>query len=392
MKAPSNQPRAPSQSDFPLSSEIDRAFKTALDRRIFSGASLLLGTSEKILHQQCWGLTKSDGIPIDTGTRFDLASLTKPLVTTILCMQAINAGQLGLDNCLASFFPAGFTPPDKRSITVRQLLNHCSGLPAYLPFYLKLIEVPSSERRAQVLQWIMQTELHSPPGERSIYSDLGFLALGMILEAVLDDRLDRLSHQLIFAPLAIDELEFVCLNPSSNPTFTPNILHKLEFPIAATEWCRWRQRLLQGEVHDENAYCLDGVAPHAGLFGTARGVYSLLSCLWRAYLRKSREVLLPSDLLETFWARQNLAEGSSWALGFDTPNKEGSSAGRYFSCNTVGHLGFTGTSLWMDLEQEIVIVLLTNRVYPTRDNEKIKGFRPFIHDLAMKAFYEFSKE
>lgn len=391
MNEPSEQRKALSQPDFPLSSELDRCFRTALGEKIFSGASLLVGDSEKIIFQQCWGRTKSDGIPVDAATRFDLASLTKPLVTTLLVMQAVHAGKFGLDDCLASFFPAGLVPLEKRSVTIRQLLNHSSGLAAYHPFHLELIEVPERERGPRLLDWIMRMPLQSRPGRRSRYSDLGFLVLGAIIQSVLHGPLDVLAQQFVFMPLGVEELGFVRLIPPSNPAITPAFLSQPEFAFAATEWCPWRRRLVQGEVHDENAYCLGGVAPHAGLFGTGQGIYTVLSHLLGAYCRKSQDALFPPDLLEHFWTRANADEVGTWVLGFDTPSSHGSSAGRYFSLHSVGHLGFTGTSFWMDLDRQVLLVLLTNRVYPTRKNEKIKIFRPMVHDLAMKAFYAHSR-
>jgi CubicO group peptidase (beta-lactamase class C family) len=382
----------PSPSDFPLFSEIDRAFREALRGKTFSGASLLLGTPDHVLLQNFWGLTRSDGIPVDSDTRFDLASLTKPLVTAALCLWAINERKFGLEDSIAGFFPAGTVASDKQNITIQQLLSHCSGLAPYRPYYRDLIGVPGSDRRSKLLQWILQSSLVASPGTESHYSDLGFLVLGMVLEQVLNGRLDHLADRILFEPLAIDQLQFVPLESFQDPTLLQETPHQSPFSFAATENCPWRRRILQGEVHDENAYCLEGVAAHAGLFGTAMGVYSLLSYLWKVYQGRLEKARFSPDLVRIFWAQQNLTPRSTWALGFDTPSGGQSSAGSSFSPRSIGHLGFTGTSFWMDLEQEIMVVLLTNRVYPTRENERIKEFRPLVHNLAMKAFHEFSKQ
>jgi CubicO group peptidase (beta-lactamase class C family) len=153
---------------------------------------------------------------------------------------------------------------------------------------------------------------------------------------------------------------------------------------AATEDCPWRGRVLRGVVHDDNAYALGGYSGHAGLFGTVLDCYAVVNLL-REHYRGLREDYLKASTVRAFFTRQDIVIGSTWALGWDTPSKTGSSAGRYFSQKSVGHLGFTGTSLWMDLEKDVIVILLTNRVHPARANEEIKAFRPQLHDAIMKA-------
>lgn len=359
--------------------------------RTFSGAVLLIGSADRILFQRCWGATQWGGPPVELATRFDLASLTKPLVTTLLCAVAVERRWISLDDSLGSFFANDFVPLDKRTITVRQLLAHGSGLPAYLPFYRELIRQPLAAREPELLSWVLRTPLLAGPGRTSVYSDLGFILLGAILQTVLQGPLDQLARQFIFQPLPINELGFLPFAPSSDPTLPPELPHRQDFQFAATELCPWRRRLLLGEVHDENAYCLGGVAGHSGLFGTAAGVYRLLAHLLAAYQKKSASPLVSSDLLQTLWRRQKIDGHSTWTLGFDTPSAVNSTAGRLFSAASVGHLGFTGTSFWMDLEQDVIVVLLTNRVHPTRENERMREFRPLLHDLAMKAYYDLFK-
>ena len=169
----------------------------------------------------------------------------------------------------------------------------------------------------------------------------------------------------------------------------------LVHPFAATQFCPWRKRLLSGEVDDENAWTLNGVAGHAGLFGTARGVFELLSFLWNIYegnvwsppTGRRSSARSSRDLVRLFWTRTEVAEGlSDWCLGYDTPSRKGySSAGRHFSRNTIGHLGFTGVSFWLDLEKRVLVILLTNRVHPTRQNDEIRQLRPVLHDIIMEA-------
>ena len=364
---------------------LGRLFEDALAAGTFSGAGLLVATPEKVLFEGCWGHTRTGGSPVTAETRFDLASLTKPLVTTALCMRAVSQGTLKLDDPLSRFIPRPVLPADKRDITLRHLLNHCSGLPPYRPFYLHLLETPPPRRSEVLLARILATPLDAPPEKICQYSDLGFLLLGMILENTSEASLDQLAGSTLFQPHGINELQFLRLSaPSSDPAVPPENPAPASLDFAATEDCPWRRRLLAGEVHDENAYCLSGVAGHAGLFGTARGVFRLASFLWNVYRCRICGSPFSAQVVELFWTKAGLVPGSTWALGFDTPSSRDSSAGVHFSPKSVGHLGFTGTSLWMDLEKEIMIVLLTNRVYPTRQNEKLKAFRPLLHNFVME--------
>jgi CubicO group peptidase (beta-lactamase class C family) len=157
-----------------------------------------------------------------------------------------------------------------------------------------------------------------------------------------------------------------------------------EEEFAATEDCPWRKKVLQGEVHDDNAWTLGGYSGHAGLFSTAEDVYVIANMLREHYFGMRQDFFMPETVRE-FFRRQNIVKGSDWALAWDTRALEGSSAGKYFSRDSVGHTGFTGTSIWMDLEKDVIAILLTNRVHPTRNNDKIKQFRPVFHDAVMEA-------
>jgi CubicO group peptidase (beta-lactamase class C family) len=153
--------------------------------------------------------------------------------------------------------------------------------------------------------------------------------------------------------------------------------------FAATEDCPWRKKLLQGEVHDDNAWTLGGYSGHAGLFSTAEEIYVMANMLREHYLSKRKD-FLKTETVREFFTRQDIVKGNDWALGWDTRALEGSSAGKYFSRDSVGHTGFTGTSIWMDLERDVIAILLSNRVHPKRDNDKIKQFRPVFHDAVME--------
>ncbi len=366
-------------------SRLDAEFREAICRGVFPGASLLISHGLTPIFERTWGSVESGGVAVTPSTRFDLASLTKPLVTAPLCMAAIERGFLNIDDPLSRFFP-GAVPEDKEEITARRLLSHSSGLPAYRPFYLELIKLPPEARRSALLSMIMQTSLDAPPGKTANYSDLGFMLLGLILEKQMGERLDRLAQD--FLP-RIDELHFCPTDERTEDRGQISFFRhpSSDFRYAATQICPWRKRLLAGEVDDENAWTLNGVAGHAGLFGTARGVFELLCFLLNIYEGNVTERLWPRDLVRLFWTRTEIFEGlSDWCLGYDTPSRKGySSAGRHFSSETIGHLGFSGVSFWLDLQKRIMIILLTNRVHPTRQNDEIRQLRPVLHDIIMEA-------
>lgn len=376
------------QAESHFLSRLEPLFAEALETKTFSGASLLIGDPYSVILEHCWGATKTEGRPIDLHTAFDLASLTKALITAPLAAWLISCDEISLNDTLERFFPSATLSGKKREITIKHLLNHCSGLPPYVPFYLELITLPFHQRRDRLLSHILDTPLLSPPGTICRYSDLGFILLGRIVEEVKGKPLDRLSTEILLHH-ANEELFFRPFQSASDPTVQPKEFERSTSVFAATEFCHWRDRLLEGEVHDENAFCLGGVAGHAGLFGTARGVYRILSFLWRAYIAgEPLEPLWSPRIMRSFWSVQSLDPESTWALGFDTPSPSHSSAGRHFSPGSVGHLGFTGTSFWIDLEKELAVVLLTNRVYPSRENQKIKTFRPQVHNLIMEAYHD----
>jgi serine-type D-Ala-D-Ala carboxypeptidase len=378
-----------------LEKALERLFAEAIEERTFPGASLLVGGPGRHRFERSWGRTHyEDGTAVGAHTRFDLASLTKPLVTTALCLWAVGEGHLQLESPLSRFIPRGLLPASKTEVTLFQLLNHCSGLPAYESFYRELILIPDSQRSHTLLSWILQTPLHSPPGKRCLYSDLGFMLLGILLEKAFGCPLDDLASQHVLAPLDINELAYRRLRTGLHPTLEPCFEEPAgddETCYAPTEDCPWRQRLLIGEVHDENGYCLDGVAGHAGLFGTAKAIFQLLSHLLDVYRGVVCDGKFKREDLHLFWEKPSKDPESTWALGFDTPSSTGSSAGRHFSTRTVGHLGFTGTSFWIDLERELIVILLTNRVHPTRVNDRIKAFRPLVHDLVMEGLHDHSE-
>ena len=221
----------------------------------------------------------------------------------------------------------------------------------------------------------MQGSLAYTPGDKALYSDLGFMILEWIIEKASGMSLPSYLEQHFYGPMSLKKLFFIDGNRQER------------FPLndfAPTEKCPWRTRVIQGEVHDENASAIGGYSGHAGLFGTVKEVYELVNLLREHYHGMRHDYLNP-ETVKTFLTRQNRAEGSTWALGWDTPSLKDSSSGRFFSEKSVGHLGFSGTSIWIDLEKDVIVILLTNRIHPTRENEKIRTFRPILHDTVMEA-------
>ena len=348
---------------------VDDLMHQAISENVFPGAVLLVSQKSSILFFEAYGHANLfSGTAMTTETIFDLASLTKPLATTLAVMLLVQRGEIELELTLGSLLPE-FKDSDKSSIELKHLLYHKAGFPDYRPYYQALAEIPPSKRQAALYEYLRDEPLIHLIGEKVLYSDLGFMILRRVVETVCGHRLDRFVTREIYKPLELDNLYFVPLDE--------------KIPVAdyaATEKCPWRKVVLEGRVHDENAYALGGVEGHAGLFGSAQNVYSLLSDLLYAFQGNDSSGLFHQNLVHTFFTR---LPDTDKALGFDTPSLTGSSSGSHFSKKSVGHLGFTGASFWMDLEREIIIIFLTNRIHPTRTNNGIKSFRPRLHDAVM---------
>jgi CubicO group peptidase (beta-lactamase class C family) len=366
---------------------IDDVFRGAVAQGIFPGAVVLVAARDRVLLHRSYGFRAllPARLPMTLDTVFDLSSLTKPIATTTAMMLLLRDRKLDLDGSVASVIPS-FRGGLKERITFRCLLNHTSGLPAWRPYYSGFIcgddgrstvELSEAVRREYFWRCIDAEPLVEEPGEKVIYSDLGFMLLGRVIERLTGFRLDKFCRTVIFSPLGLKSTFFVDLLHLSNGG-------SKTVPFAATEHCPWRHRILCGEVHDDNAFAMGGIAGHAGLFSNAQDVHMFLQCLRRCYHDRNPS-FLQGNLVRSFFERGTATEGSTYALGWDTPTSGRSSSGRWFSQQTVGHLGFTGTSMWWDLERDAYVVILTNRVHPRRDNERIKEFRPVVHDVIMEA-------
>jgi len=371
--------------------KVDRAIDKAIGSAEIPGAVVLARmpkNGELIEHCSRRGLAvvRPERLPMTRETIFDLASLTKPMATTTALMWLVHDGLVNVDDPVAKHLPA-FADRDKEAVTLRHLLTHSSGLKPWRAFHEPLIErerktgeriIGTPAAREWVIDRTVRSGLVHEPGTAAVYGDLDFIALGALVEAVTRQPLDEFCAERIFAPLGMSDTFFVRLGDGETP-----LADSKRRRVAATENCGWRNRILWGEVHDPNAWVMGGVAGHAGLFSTADDVMSFATALLDSW--HGRSDAFPQDLLRTFFTRQRLPEGSDWALGWDTPTEGASSSGRYFSQNSVGHLGFTGTSLWIDLDREAVVVMLTNRVHQVAKRSRF-GLRPVVHDLLIEAF------
>lgn len=348
-----------------------------VEEKVYPGAVLLVARGEEVLsfHNLGQRTLTPKALPMEKETIFDLASLTKPLSTALAIMKLVDQGLLGLDTPLSSIITP-FPWSDKGDLTVRLLLTHATGLPAWKPFYQELLRYPLEERKPAVRRLIMEEPLCEEPKRVSQYSDLGFMLLEWIIEITAGQDLSSYLQSTFYTPLGLRTMYLDEINRDGP-------LEKELF--AATEYCPWRMEVIQGHVHDENAYALGGYSGHAGLFGTAGDIFTLTAILVKIYNGCSSG-LLKTETVRAFFARQGIVPGSIWALGWDTPSDENSSSGSYFSHKSVGHTGFTGTSVWIDLQRGITVIFLANRIHPSRSNEKIRQFRPQLHNLIMHEF------
>ena len=349
-----------------MNDRVTELLSAAIHAGAMPGAVAIAGTRDAILFERALGRLSyaSDAPPVQSDTIYDLASLTKVAVTTPLVMRLHERGTLTVDAPVSTYLPE-FAGGARDRVTVADLLAHCGGLLWWTDLFRQCESRPTHEVMQCFLDRICELPLDYSPRTRTVYSDLGFILLGAVLERLTQASLDRLAVDEIFAPLGMNEIFY---NPRAS----------LRPRIAPTEDDPRRGGILRGHVHDENAYGLGGVAPHAGLFGTA-GSLVPFARMWLSGGRLNGSRQFRDATVQRFSRRANLVAGSSRALGWDTPAL-GSSCGNRFSDASFGHTGFTGTSLWIDPERELFAILLTNRVHPTRDNPRLAALRPAFHD------------
>ncbi len=366
-----------------LFSSAFSVLREGIELRAFPSASLAVTHRERLVALKSFGkFTYTAGAPslsrplrqggdfdfdVLPATLFDLASLTKAVATTTMAAILHQRSLLELDapivGTLPEFFPdsCGELDPRRHEVTFRMLLAHSSGLPAYEKLFLK------EHSRDELLLAAFTTALSADPGTRAEYSDIGFIVLGAALERIAEESLDQFCQREIFGPLAMP-----------GTTFNPPEDTRGQIPPTADDHT-FRKRIIQGEVQDENASVLGGIAPHAGLFSTAED----LARFAHAMLHGGYPILRP-ETVALFTRRESVPAGTSRALGWDTPSAP-SQSGKYFGPRSFGHLGYTGTSLWIDPNRQLSITLLTNRTWPDCANQAIKQVRPKLHDAIAEA-------
>ena len=312
-----------------------------------------------------------DSMQVVAETSFDLASVSKVVATTAMAMLLWQRGSLDLDALLGDLLPGFVLGGRQRArVTLRMVLAHASGLPGYAPFF----ETCASSE--EVLRAALRLPLTAEPGTRAEYSDPGFILLGKALEVLAEEEMDRFCEREIFAPLGMRAIRFRAA-----------VEQRAAIPPTEDD-THFRHRIVQGQVHDENCFLLGGVCGHAGLFAPARDVLRFADAMLAPLRPGASGTLFHADTVKLFTTRAKLVEGSSRALGWDTPSGAPSSSGTRFSAASFGHLGYTGTSLWIDPVQDLSVVLLTNRTFPTRNNKAIQEVRPMFHDAIHDAIQE----
>ncbi len=353
---------------------VYKVLGNAIASRAFPGCAFgVLAGGEVVLADALGRFTyEESSFFVEPHTVFDVASITKVVSTTAVAMLLHQRGLLDLDTPLGELLPGFVVGRESgrlaRKVTIRHLLAHNSGLPGYVEFF-RTVSTPAELYRA-----CLELPIEAAPGERSEYSDPGFILLGKALEVLTHEDLATWARKQVFEPLGLTATGFLPAleqRPLIPPTEVDNEL---------------RHRLIQGEVQDENAFVLNGIAGHAGLFSNVSDLLRFADEILSGFNGGEPErgaALFARDTIESFAERQG-PEGSSRALGWDTPSKE-SSAGQYFSAHSIGHLGYSGCSLWIDLDASVAAVLLTNRTWPDRQCQLIKEVRPSFHDAVRLA-------
>ena len=367
--------------------------EAAIAERAFPAASIAVAHRGSLLALRTFGrFTYEPGSPEPTpATLFDLASVTKVVATTTMAMLLYERGLLDLDAPLAAIIPEFLSAPAqkdlrRREVTLRMLLAHASGLPAYEKLFLQ------ARTRDDLLRAAFAVSLVADPGSRADYSDIGFILLGVALERLAEESLDQFCQREIFGPFAMGNTTFnppLEIRSQIPPTVDerhdpcgPGTHEKVEPPEQPANHparSKFRGRIIQGEVQDENAFLLGGVAGHAGLFSTGEDVARFA----HAMVSGGSPIFRP-ETMSLFTRRQSVPAGTTRALGWDTPSVP-SQSGNKFSRQSFGHLGYTGTSLWIDPQRQLSIILLTNRTWPDCANQAIKQVRPKFHDAVVEA-------
>jgi serine-type D-Ala-D-Ala carboxypeptidase len=372
--------------------EVIKLMRDAVEDGVAPGMVLLVGKGGNIVFQQSFGgrflkpESENASNVMSIETVFDVAAVTSVVVTTTLMMKLVESGKIRLEDKVARYLQ-GFGVMSKSSITVGQLLNHTSGIAHWAPYFEELVKANSGSRlgvlasrgaKDFVFNAIMRSALKHEPGVKQMYSELGVILLGHLVETLTGLALDKASFRSIFQPLGMKCSSYIDLSMIKRRG-----IHPVTDLIAPTEDCPWRKRVLCGEVHDDNAWAMGGVAGHSGLFTTIGDLHIFASEILEAY--KGHSAFLKRETLEKFWQPPQATGFEGWFHGWDTPSRENGMHESALSKHAVGINGFTGCSLWLEPTYGVDIILLSNRIHPSRSNKKIFSFRPELHAAIIKA-------
>ncbi len=373
--------------------DIDRCVNKYVFDQVFSAAGVVASVGGEIFHRAAYGspLTPPPLRRIDHSALFDLASLTKPLATALAALWLASRTRLDMGAPLSKTLPE-FRDARFDAVTIDMLLDHTAGFPATRRLWETMSDHDALVHPSQAImrtpaavelmrKEVAKTPFAYDPGSQCLYSDLGFMVLGWIIESIVGKPLDVYLEREIYRPLGLqDDLFFIRLDEKN--AMRRARLKKRVF--VATEECDKRDKLMQAEVHDPVAWAMGGVAGHAGLFGTADAVWTLSKLLWAAYKGLDRTFL--SGTVRRFWTRSRRVRNTTRTPGWDMPTASQSMAGKRYSRNAVGHLGYTGGSIWIDLNTDVIGVVLTNAIHPSVEGkaDAMATFRPRIYDLIAK--------
>jgi CubicO group peptidase (beta-lactamase class C family) len=368
-----------------MSSKWDKivdALCRAVEEGVFPGALLLVRRPGENLFLRAAGRISVDSKSAMTeNTVFDVASLTKIMCTTMVIMSLVRDGHLNLDDRIARFFKPDELHPSIEKVKIWEIMSHQSGIRGYVPFFKDAFDkgkdfIRSAEAREYVFKRARTESPSYKTGQKHEYSDLGFIILTERIERYQKERLDQVLKRRVLVPLGMHETYFI----PWRERISADLYRGRK--IAPTEAYEWLGKEFTGVVHDENAYMMGGVSGHAGLFTTVKDISIYIDGLFDIYEGRSR--FFTGATAMDFFNKRSRLDDSPWAVGFKKTSKGDKSSGSRFSEESVGHLGFTGCSLWADLKRSVAVALLSNRVNTGRDNNKIRKFRPLIHDLIME--------
>ena len=373
-------------------SEVSFLCEKAVQDGVFPGCIVSVSQGGKELYKSAFGFKsvirdKDDTPqPVELSTIFDISSLTNVFVTTTIIMRLVQNNRLSLDDKVSRFIQ-GFAVNGKSGVTIRQLLNHSSGLASSVPFYEELVKLNEGERRGiltssgardYIFNSINRSQLKFEPGTKQVYSDVGFLLLGFLIEIVTGMRLARAAQQYVFQPLGLKSTSFIDL-----AMVRRGGIHPVKDIIAPTENCEWRGHLLCGEVFDDNAWAMGGVAGNSGVFCNQSDLHTFACQILKSY--NGQGDFIRPDVLQEFLKRPDSLPSDGWACGWERPNKDNLLSDSKLSENAIGFDSVTGCSLWLEPLRGIDIVLMSNRVHPSRANKKIRNFRPVLIDAILSA-------